>query len=176
MDAGWIAAVAVVTIDVGLVFLYSAISKRQIRKTINQVWNEPIELKDVDGQIIKIPVRHEVNGQIETKMIIGPLWMTVAYGLGSFSVNQIKMSLLGQKGRLSQKLDGELMAKVQAGELPAEMLSEVLPKKWQKYIAAYQLVRQYLDARGGQGQSQGNPVSHSGAMQVQRSNNGGWKV
>jgi len=149
MDAGWIAAIAVVAIDIGLVFLYSSISKRQIRKTINGVWNEPVELQDVDGSVIKIPVKYtDKDGNVQTKMVVGPLWMSVAYGLGSFSVNQIKMSLLGSKGNLSKKLDGEMMKAYQRGEVPAEALAEMLPKKWQKYIAGYQILSQWLGARG----------------------------
>ena len=149
MDAGWMAAIAVVAIDVGLVFLYSSISKRQIRKTINGIWNEPVELQDTDGSIIKIPVKYEdKDGNVQTKLVVGPLWMSVAYGLGAFSVNQIKMSLLGAKGNLSRKMDGKMMEAYQKGELPAEALAEILPKKWQKYIAGYQIIREMMGARG----------------------------
>ena len=143
------AAIAVVAIDIGLVFLYSSISKRQIRKTINGVWNEPVELQDVDGSVIKIPVKYEdKDGNIQTKMVVGPLWMSVAYGLGSFASNQIKMSVLGSKGNLSKKLDGAMINAYQKGELPVESLAEILPKKWQKYLAGYQILKEVLGARG----------------------------
>ena len=162
MDAGWLAAIAVVAIDIGLVFLYNFISERKIDRKLKNIWNERVELEDIDGSVIKIPVRYQKDdGSVETKHEIGPLWMSVAYGLGSFAGNQIKMAIMGEKGRMSQKLGANLLAQAQKGEVPMEAVFEFLPKKAQKALA----VVQALKAMAGTGQG--------GEMTVQASNRRG---
>ena len=149
MDAGWIAAAAVVAIDVGLIFLYNIISERKIDRKLKNVWNERVELEDMDGSIIKIPVRYQKDdGSVETKHEVGPLWMSVAYGLGSFAGSQIKMAIMGEKGRMSQKIGAGLLAQAQKGDVPLEAVLEFLPKKAQKALAVVQAIKAMTGAAG----------------------------
>ncbi len=132
------------------IYLLTGIRKRQLSMA-QDLWNQKVELQDMDGTIIKIPVTKVIKDKDgnEIEQVtneVGPLWLTVAYGLGTFAANQVKMSILSAKGKISRQLNTAALVG-DADMNPATLAAiELLPRKYQGIAL---MLSKYL-GRGGQ--------------------------
>ena len=113
---------------------------KAIDKKIGDLWNMKIELKDLDGNVIKVPVQYKkgetAEGEVilETKMVVAPLWYTIVFATSTILTEKVKMSLLGAKGALGKKFkDAALKDGMESGDLGS--LMAFMPKKVQAAIA-----------------------------------------
>ena len=125
------------------------LNPKRTRNLISKIWNDKIELVDLNGEVIKVPVTKIVKDKAgnefeQTEMVVAPLWYTILYGAGSMAAQQVKMSLLSAKGKISRELNKAAMA----AELDPVTLAalEFLPKKWQGVGA---ILAKYMGKRGG---------------------------
>ena len=87
-------------------FLYK--KSRNIEKNMSNIWNTKVELHDLNGDVIKVPVQTkkgedgEGNPVFETKMVIAPLWYTIATIGGTMAVEHFKGWFMNQKSQLSK--------------------------------------------------------------------------
>ena len=133
---------------------------KSIDKKIDDLWNMKIELKDLDGEVIKVPVQYKKgeteSGEaiIETKMVVAPLWYTIMFTAATIIEQKVKMSLLGAKGALGNKLkDAALKEGMESGDLGT--LMAFLPKKAQQAIAVIKAAQGLgLKQRGKPGTNQ----------------------
>jgi len=119
-------------------FLYK--KSRNIEKNMSNIWNTKVELQDLNGEVIKVPVKvkkgtdAEGNDIIETNMVIAPLWYTIATIGGTMAVEHFKGWFMNQKSQLSKGLSKAAMGEAaQTGDLGA--LMTMLPKKAQLAFA-----------------------------------------
>jgi hypothetical protein len=135
------------------------LNPKRTRNLISQIWNDKIELTDLNGDVIKVPITKivkdkEGNELEQTEMVVAPLWYTILYGAGSMAATQVKMSLLSAKGKISRDLNkAALMG--DADFNPAVLAGiEMLPKKYQGIAL---MLSKYLGrggtTEGGAGQS-----------------------
>ena len=149
----WIAFVvaswAVVTFSLYMYLLLS-IRKRQAGMA-QELWNQKVELQDLDGNVIKVPVTR-VKGQnedgtniLETTQEVAPLWYSITWALSETAASKIKMAILNQKGQLSKRLTKEVLG--EEGELSPVAVAAIssLPAKWQPAGLA---ITKYLVGRG----------------------------
>ena len=135
------------------------LNPKRTRNLISQIWNDKIELTDLNGEIIKVPitkiVKDKDGNELEhTEMVVAPLWYTILYGAGSMAAEHVKMSLLSAKGKISRQLNtAALMG--DADMSPTTLAAiELLPKKYQGIAL---MLSKYL----GKGQPQGGPDQSS---------------
>jgi hypothetical protein len=110
------------------------LNPKRTRNLISQIWNDKIELEDLNGEVIKVPVTRivkdkEGNEVEQTEMVVAPLWYTILYGAGSMAATQVKMSLLSAKGKIARELNTAAMAGSVDPAIAAGL--EMLPRKWQ---------------------------------------------
>ena len=141
------------------------LNPKRTRNLISQIWNDKIELQDLDGQVIKVPVTRiikdkEGNEVEKVDMVVAPLWYTILYGAGSMAATQVKMSLLSAKGKVARQLNtAALMG--DADMSPATLAAiELLPKKYQ---AIALMLQKYL-GRNQPGQAEGGQSPRSGSI------------
>ena len=138
------------------------LNPKRTRNLISEIWNDKIELVDLNGEIIKVPVTRTVTNkegqELEiTDMVVAPLWYTILYGAGSMAAQQVKMSLLSAKGKISRELNTAAMSGLVSPAMAAGL--EMLPKRWQGPAA---IILQML----GKGQPQGGPDQSSNRGQT----------
>jgi hypothetical protein len=80
------------------------------------------------------------------------LWYTILYGAGTMAAQQVKMSILSAKGKISRELNTAAMQGIVSPAMAAGL--EMLPKKWQGPAA---IILQLV----GKGQPQGGPDQSS---------------
>ena len=137
------------------------LNPKRTRNLISEIWNDKIELTDLNGDIIKVPITKVVKdkdgNQVETtEMVVAPLWYTILYGAGSMAAEHVKMSLLSAKGKISKQLNTAALAG-EADFNPAMLAAiEMLPNK---YKAVGIMLAKYL-SKGSTG---------GGAVQSSRS-------
>ena len=160
MDLGWIVAFMLVGFDVLLVLVLNPfINRMYTDRLVKDVWNKKVELCDLNGDVIKVPVTRVIkdkdgNEVEQTEMVVAPLWYTILYGAGSMAATQVKMSLLSAKGKVSRDLN-KMALMGEAGMNPATLAAiELLPNKY-KGIAL--MLANYL----GKGQPPGGPDQSS---------------
>lgn len=143
---------------------------RLIEDKISDLWNMKVELRDLNGEVLKVPIRYQVgqdeegNPVFETRMEVAPLWYTIMFAAGNLAVEQFKMWFNNQKSHLSKKLSKEALADaVQGGGGDIGMLMSFLPVKAQKFIAGALAVKQISEAPKGRGQ--GNSATGSTGAQ-----------
>jgi len=134
------------------------LNPKRTRNLISEIWNDKIELTDLNGDIIKVPitkiVKDKDGNEVETtEMVVAPLWYTILYGAGSMAAEHVKMSLLSAKGKISKQLNtAALMG--EADMSPATLAAiELLPRKYQ---AIALMLSKYLgkgSTGGGAGES-----------------------
>ena len=135
---------------------------RNIEKNMSNIWNTKIELRNLDGEIIKVPVQvkkgETAEGEpiYETKMVIAPLWYTVATVGGSMAVEHFKGWFNNQKSQLSKGLSKAAMGEAAAGGDLMGLMS-FLPKKAQTAMAIIMAAKNMGKGgqQGGQQQSGG---------------------
>ena len=137
MDLGWIVAISLILFDILLALgLGPLVSRYWTRQIVSDIWNQKVELEDLDGSVIKVPqskiIKHQDGTEeVKTEMVVGPLWMSVMYAAAQLSAEHIKMSLLSAKGKLSRQLNTLSEAGEAIGMDPkAAALLQMLPKKW----------------------------------------------
>jgi len=135
------------------------LNPKRTRNLISEIWNDKIELVDLNGEVIRVPVTKivkdkEGNELEQTDMVVAPLWYTILYGAGNMAAQQVKMSLLSAKGKISRQLNtAALMG--EADMSPTTLAAiELLPKKYQGIAL---MLSKYL----GKGQPQGGPDQSS---------------
>lgn len=132
IDPGWIVAFALIALDVVLVLVVNPIITKW---RIKQLWNDHVELEDLNGEVIKIPYETKgKDGNPVVEMKVGPLWASVGYAVSSLVSNHVKMSLLSAKGKISRELNTvELLGQAQSLGLSEAAVAAVsfLPKKYQ---------------------------------------------
>lgn len=133
------------------------LNPKRTRNLISQIWNDKIELRDLNGEVIKVPVTKivkdkEGNEFEQTEMVLAPLHYTILYSAGQLAAAHVKMSLLSAKGKISRELNTAAMAGAVSPAMAAGL--EMLPKKWQGPAA---IILQYL----GKGQPPGGPDQSS---------------
>ncbi len=110
---------------------------RRTRKLISDLWNDPIELKDLDGQLLKVPVHKVIKNakgeeEVRTDWIVGPLWYSVSWALANIATEKLKMSAMSAKGKIARQLNeaGFLGELKEAGiDAATALLIESLPAK-----------------------------------------------
>ena len=132
MDLGWIVSISLILFDILLALgLGPLVSRYWTKKIVKDIWNQKVELEDLDGTVIKVPQVKVVNGEEKVEMVVGPLWMSVMYAAGTLAAQQIKMSMLSAKGKLSRQLNTLSEAGEAIGMDPkAAALLQMLPKRW----------------------------------------------
>lgn len=142
------------------VLLWAVLYKksRKIDKNLKNIWNAKVELEDLNGEVIKVPIQvkkgqdAEGNDIFETKMVVAPLWYTVASIGGTMAVNQFQAWFNNQKSHLSKRLQkGALGEIAQGGPMDLGVLMEMLPKKAQTAMALIMAAK----GLGGGGQGAG---------------------
>jgi hypothetical protein len=133
------------------------LQKRSFNTQLQNIWNMKVELTDLNGEVIKVPVTKIVknkdgNELEQTDMIVAPLWYTILYGAGTMAAQQVKMSILSAKGKISRELNTAAMQGIVSPAMAAGL--EMLPKKWQGPAA---IILQLV----GKGQPQGGPDQSS---------------
>jgi len=135
------------------------LNPKRTRNLISQIWNDKIELQDLNGEVIKVPITTIVkdkdgNETEKVSMVVAPLWYTILYGAGSMAATQVKMSLLSAKGKISRQLNTASLAG-EAGFNPATLAAiEILPKKYQGVAL---MLAQYLGQNQPQNQGGASP-------------------
>ncbi len=133
------------------------LNPKRTRNLISQIWNDKIELRDLNGEVIKIPVTKVVkdkdgNEFEQTEMVLAPLHYTILYSAGQMAAAHVKMSILSAKGKVSRELNTAAMSGLVTPAMAAGI--EMLPKKWQGPAA---IILQML----GKGQPSGGPDQSS---------------
>ena len=143
-------------------FLYR--KSRNIEKNMSNIWNTKVELHDLNGQVIKVPVKTakgedaDGNPVFETKMVIAPLWYTIATIGGTMAVEHFKGWFMNQKSQLSKGLSKAAIGELgQGGDLSA--LMAFLPKKAQTAMAVIMAAK---NMGGGGGQQAGKSTGGAG--------------
>jgi len=128
---------------------------RQIKADLNEIWNAKVELKDLNGEVIKVPITEQKgtdkDGEpvFETKMVVAPLWYTIMYAAGNIAVQHFQQWFNNQKSHLSKRLQkGALEAAGEGGDLGDFMA--FLPKKAQTALALIQAAKGLQKRGGGQ--------------------------
>ena len=135
---------------------------RNIEKNMSNIWNTKVELHDLNGEVIKVPVKvkkgtdAEGNDILETKMVIAPLWYTIATIGGTMAVEHFKGWFMNQKSQLSKGLSKAALGEAAAGGDLMSLMS-FLPKKAQTAIAVIMAAKNMGKGgqQGGQQQSGG---------------------
>jgi len=144
------------------VILILYLNPKRTHSLVKQIWNEKIELEDLNGEIIKVPITKIVkdkdgNEVQSTEMVVGPLWYTVLWGAGQMAATQVKMAVLSGKGKISRALN-EAALGGEAGALTpaAQAVIAGLPRKWQgpALLLAQALQGQGAGRSTGPGQSE----------------------
>ena len=141
-------------------FLYK--KSRNIEKNMSNIWNTKVELQDLNGQVIKVPVKTakgedaDGNPVFETKMVIAPLWYTIATIGGTMAVEHFKGWFMNQKSQLSKGLGKAALGEAAAGGDLMGLMS-MLPKKAQAAVALIMAAKNLGKGgqQGGQQQSGG---------------------
>jgi len=162
MDLGWIVAISLILFDILLALgLGPLVSRYWTRQIVRDIWNSKVELEDLNGEVIKVPitkiVKNKEGAEVEqTDWVVAPLWYTILYGAGTMAANQVKMSVLSAKGKLSRQLNSLSEAGEAIGMDPkAAALLQMLPKRWVGPVA---LIMQLM----GKSPSTGTQTPHRG--------------
>ena len=163
MDLGWVVAFSLILFDILLALgLGPLVSRYWTKQIVADIWNQRVELEDLDGQIIKVPVNRitkdkDGNETVHTDMVVGPLWYTILWGAGTMAADHVKQSLYSAKGKMARALN-TASAAGEALELDPKMaaLLSVMPKKW---VGPAAMIMQLL---GKSGPSSGTQTPHRG--------------
>ena len=133
---------------------------------MSNIWNTKVELHDLNGDVIKVPVQTkkgedgEGNPVFETKMVIAPLWYTIATIGGTMAVEHFKGWFMNQKSQLSKGLSKAALGEAAAGG-DLMSLMPMLPKKVQTALAII------MTAKGmGKGGQQGGQQQSGGGKAI----------
>jgi hypothetical protein len=148
------------------VLLWAVLYKksRNIDKNLKNIWNAKVELEDLNGEVIKVPVQvkkgtdAEGNDIFETKMVIAPLWYTIAQIGGTIALQHFQAWFNNQKSHLSKRLQAGALGDAAKGELDLGTLMTILPKKAQTALALI------MAAKGVGGQGIGGASQGSGGQ------------
>ena len=132
------------------------LNPKRTRNLISQIWNDKIELEDLNGEVIKVPitkiVKDKEGNEVEhTEMVVGPLWYTIMWGLGTMAADRVKMSILSAKGKVARQFNSEVAAAdlAAAGFSVGEMaLLEQAPAKIRPFLL---IAAKWLKSKQGQG-------------------------
>jgi len=129
------------------------LNPKRTRNLISQIWNDRIELEDLNGEVIKVPVTTIVkdkdgNELEKTEMVVAPLWYTILYGAGSMAAERVKMSLLSAKGKVARELNQAAL--VGDPDISPAIAAAIagLPRKYQ---AIALMLQKYLKGKGAGG-------------------------
>ena len=145
------------------VLLWAVLYKksRNIDANMKNIWNAKVELKDLNGEVIKVPVQvkkgqdAEGNDIFETNMVIAPLWYTVGMVGGEIALQKFQAWFNNQKSHLSKRLSGAAMGEAMQGGGDLGALMTMLPKKAQTAMALIMAAKNL----GGGGQQGGGGSS-----------------
>ena len=111
VDMNFLELVLLVTINAFIdTVIVLVLQKRSFNTQLQNIWNMKVELTDLNGEVIKVPVTKIVKNKEgeeleQTDMIVAPLWYTILYGAGTMAAQQVKMSILSAKGKISRELN-----------------------------------------------------------------------
>lgn len=138
---------------------------KKVQRLVENLWNEKVELLDLNGEVIKVPVTRlkgedeDGNPVYETEMVVAPLWYTIMFSAGTVAVTHFKAWFNNQKSHMSKRLGKEALKDMAEGEGDAMTLLSVLPAKWQKVIAGGMLLKRMGDGHGGKPRGPGKADS-----------------
>ena len=126
------------------------LNPKRTRNLISQIWNDKIELMDLNGEIIKVPITKivkdkEGNEFEQTEMVVAPLWYTILYGAGSMAAERVKMAVLSSKGKIARQLNDAAMAGDPDISPAVAAAISTLPRKYQ---AIALMLQKYLKGKG----------------------------
>lgn len=162
----WMVGVAVVW-AVGTACTYIAFlvlnyrKARHIDKNLKNIWNTRVELEDINGEVIRVPVQvkkgEDAEGKpiFETKMVVAPLWYTIATIGGTMAVQHFQQWFNNQKSHLSKRLQAGALGDAMKGDGDLGALMTMLPKKAQTALAIIQAARGLQGGGGGSGGGSG---------------------
>lgn len=144
------------------------LQKRSFDGQLKKIWNMKVELEDMNGEVIKVPltriIKDKDGNQVETtEMVIAPLWLTIMHGAGQMAAEHVKMAVLSAKGKVARQLNtAALMG--DADMNPATIAAiELLPRKYQGIAL---MLSKYL-GKGG--------TTEGGAVQSSKRGESGFK-
>ena len=169
VDFGWIVAISLILFDILLAgYLGPQVSRYYMKQIIRDIWNQKVELEDLNGEVIKVPITTLVKDKDgkeyqKTDYIVAPLWYSVMYGTSEIVGTKVIKSVASMKGKgsamLNKMMTGELM---ESGVLdPADgqliALADALGgQKWAKRAAvALGLKKKFGGPSSGTGTTQG---------------------
>ena len=162
MDLGWIVAISLILFDILLALgLGPLVSRYWTKQIVSDIWNQKVELEDLNGEIIKVPITKIIKNKEgqeiqQTDMVVAPLWYTILYGAGTMAAEHVKMSFLSSKGKLARQLNTLSEAGEAIGMDPkAAALLQMLPKKW---VGPAAMIMQLM----GKNASTGTQTPHRG--------------
>lgn len=132
---------------------------RMIDKKISDLWNMKVELKDLNGETIKVPIPYQKgqdadgNPIIETRMEVAPLWYTIMFAAGNLAVEHFKAWFNNQKSHMAKAFQKNLAGEALAGGEGNEMAAilSIMPKKIVQAYGLYQMLQRGGIMKGGQG-------------------------